>query len=133
MVFKRQSGDWTKLLLSAFKQDTQRVTWETLLCCLSGCGNVKPHKACSRGLLVSFGGAVGSNGNTEKKQQRYSPETAESKEQQLAVTAEQLAGQAVSLARESGEEEVSGRGSFLLEKEEEEAREQPWKEKGSGK
>lgn len=84
--------------------------------------------------MVSFG-AVGSNGNTEKKQQRYSPETAESKEQQLAVTAEQLAGQAVSLARESGEEEVSGRGSFLLEKEEEEeeAREQPWKEKGSGK
>lgn len=85
--------------------------------------------------MVSFG-AVGSNGNTEKKQQRYSTEvTAESKEQQLAVTAEQLAGQAVSLARESGEEEVSGRGSFLLEKEEEEeeAREQPWKEKGSGK
>lgn len=96
---------------------------------------MKPHKACSRGLLVSFG-AVGSNGNTEKKQQRYSTEvTAESKEQQLAVTAEQLAGQAVSLARESGEEEVSGRGSFLLEKEEEEeeARELPWKEKGSGK
>ena len=70
-----------------------------LLSCLSRCGNMKPHKACSRDLLVSFS-AVSSISNTEKKQQRYSVEvTAESKEQQLAVTAEQLAGQTVNVAR----------------------------------